>query len=58
LTTDDATWEPLHDFKDLYPNVHLEDKLFEEAKRDVMIGISYVRRKTGHAGVGPKSEPA
>jgi hypothetical protein len=36
LPSDDATWEPLQDFKDLYPDVQLEDELFEEAESDVM----------------------
>jgi hypothetical protein len=30
LTKDDTTWEPLHDFKDRYPDVQLDDELFEE----------------------------
>jgi transcriptional regulator GlxA family with amidase domain len=30
LPADEATWEPLQHFKDLYPDVQLEDELFEE----------------------------
>ena len=45
LPSDDATWEPLQDFKDRYPDVQLEDELFEEAGRDVMTGVQYVRRR-------------
>ena len=45
LPSDESTWEPLQDFKDRYPDVQLEDELFEEAGRDVMTGIQYVRRR-------------
>ena len=45
LTEDDATWEPLQHFKDLYPDVQLEDELFAGAGRDVMTGLQYSRRR-------------
>ena len=45
LPEDDATWEPLEDFKALYPNVQLEDELFAETGRDVMTGLQYSRRR-------------
>ena len=45
LAEDDATWEPLQHFKDLYPDVQLEDELFVGTGRDVMIGLQYSRRK-------------
>jgi hypothetical protein len=44
---DEATWEPLQEFKDLYPNFQLEDKLFVEGGRDVMTGIQYARHRRG-----------
>jgi transposase InsO family protein len=44
LPADDATWEPLAKFKDQFPEVQLEDELFEEAGRDVMTGVYYERR--------------
>jgi len=45
LAEDDATWEPLQHFKDLYPDVQLEDELFAGAGRDVMTGLQYSRRR-------------
>jgi hypothetical protein len=45
LPDDDATWEPLEDFKARYLDVQLEDELFVRAGRDVMIELQYSRRK-------------
>ena len=50
LSEDDATWEPLQDFKTLYPDVQLEDELFAEAGRDVMTGLQYSRRRPPSSG--------
>uniref|UniRef100_A0ACD5VKZ1 Uncharacterized protein n=2 Tax=Avena sativa TaxID=4498 RepID=A0ACD5VKZ1_AVESA len=36
LPTEDATWEKLEEFQQHFPDVQLEDELFEEAGRDVM----------------------
>jgi len=44
LSADEATWEALDDFRDLYPSFQLEDELFQKAGRDVMTGIHYERR--------------
>jgi len=42
----DATWEPVPNFKETYPEFQLEDELFLEGGRDVMTGKVYVRRST------------
>jgi len=47
---DDATWEPLEEFKEQYPEVQLEDELFAEEGRDVMTGIQYKRRNRSNSG--------
>ena len=33
LSPDDATWEPLQDFRDLYPDIQLGDELFDDGSR-------------------------
>jgi hypothetical protein len=45
LSPEDATWEPLEDFKHEFPDFQLEDELFVQAGRDVMTGLPYRRRK-------------
>ena len=45
MTEEDATWEPLQEFQDLYPDFQLEDKLFLQVGRDVMTGVQYIRRR-------------
>jgi hypothetical protein len=41
LGDEDATWEKLQLFRDHYPDFQLEDELFAQAGRDVMVGIKY-----------------
>jgi hypothetical protein len=36
-----ATWEPVEEFRALFPAFQLEDELFAEWGRDVMIGNVY-----------------
>jgi len=43
----EATWEPVPEFQLSYPNFQLEDKLFSEETRDVMVGRVYERRRRG-----------
>ncbi|KAJ1262461.1 hypothetical protein BS78_09G109400 [Paspalum vaginatum] len=44
MDADNATWEPLDQFKQQYPDHQLEDELFLETGRDVMTGKVYRRR--------------
>jgi hypothetical protein len=44
-TLQDATWEPVHQFKGCYLALQLEDELFRKEESDVMTGIMYERRK-------------
>lgn len=43
---EDATWEPVQQFRDSYPSYQLEDELFEEG-RGAMTGKTSGRRKRG-----------
>jgi hypothetical protein len=45
LPPSEATWEDVEDFKQLYLTFELEDELFPEGGRDVMVGIGYRRRR-------------
>jgi hypothetical protein len=50
LAKDDTTWEKLDEFRAAYPDLQLEDELFDKAGRDVMYGQAYVRRNRAKAG--------
>jgi transcriptional regulator GlxA family with amidase domain len=43
MSVEEATWETLQAFRDLYPDVQLKDELFDEAGRDVMAGALMAR---------------
>ena len=45
LPEEDATWEPLEEFRQHFPDFQLEDELFVQAERDVMTGVAYGRRR-------------
>jgi len=38
----EATWEPVDTFHGAFPTFQLEDELFVEGGRDVMVGVVYV----------------
>jgi hypothetical protein len=44
LPDEDATWEQLEEFLNHYPDFQLEDELFAQAGRDVMINKTFGRR--------------
>lgn len=45
MPEEEATWEKLDDFRQQFPEVQLEDELFEKAGRDVMVSLTYSRKK-------------
>jgi hypothetical protein len=45
----EATWEQLDEFRAAHPSFQLEDELFSEGGRDVMVGRTY-QRKRRHSG--------
>ncbi|XP_072146638.1 uncharacterized protein [Setaria viridis] len=45
LPASEATWEDVKTFKSRYPDLTLEDELFPKEGRDIMVGISYQRRR-------------
>jgi hypothetical protein len=44
LSRAEATWEPVDAFRQEHPSFPLEDELFVEGARDVMVGKVYQRR--------------
>jgi len=47
MPEDDATWEPVEEFRATFPSFQLEDELFPKEGRDVMTGKVYGRRHQG-----------
>ena len=47
LADADATWESATNFRAAFPDFQLEDELFPEGGRDVMVGRAYERRSRG-----------
>jgi len=47
MSSGEATWEPVDSFRSEYPTFQLEDELFSEEARDVMVGKVYQRRQRG-----------
>jgi hypothetical protein len=45
LSVEDATWKKLDEFRQQFPDIQLEDKLFAQVGRDVMTGLHYSRRR-------------
>ena len=44
MPASEATWEPVDGFRQAHPSFQLEDELFSEGGRDVMVGTTYRRR--------------
>jgi hypothetical protein len=44
MPVSEATWEPVPTFREAHPSFQLEDELFPEGGRDVMVGKMYKRR--------------
>jgi hypothetical protein len=47
-----ASWMKVAEFKELYPLIQLEDELLLQGGRDVMVGLTYQRKKKGQHGQG------
>ena len=47
MPEDDATWEPVEEFRATFPSFQLKDELFPKEGRDVMTGKVYGRRHQG-----------
>jgi hypothetical protein len=50
MPVSEATWEPVPAFREAHPSFQLEDELFPEGGRDVMIGKMYKRRAKEQSG--------
>ena len=47
MSSGEATWETVDSFRSEYPVFQLEDELFFEEARDVMVSKVYHRRRSG-----------
>jgi hypothetical protein len=47
MAENEATWEPVEAFEAAHPTFKLEDELFPEGGRDVIVGRVYERRRCG-----------
>jgi len=47
LSNAESTWKPVNDFRTSLPDFQLEDELFPEGGRDVMVGRVHERRRRG-----------
>jgi hypothetical protein len=61
LPDEDATWEQLEEFRSHYSGFQLEDELFAQAGRDVMVGKTFggaldVARGRARLGQGPRAQ--
>jgi len=45
LPDSEATWETVDSFRTAFPDFQLEDELLSEGGRDVMVGLTYQRRR-------------
>ena len=45
LPASEATWESVTEFRAAHPEFQLEDELFPEEGRDVMVGVTYERTR-------------
>ena len=45
LPESEATWEPVDAMREAFPDFQPDDELFPEGGRDVMVGITYERRR-------------
>ena len=50
LPSAEATWEPVAAFREAHPTFQLEDELFVDGGRDVMVGQVYERRRRTASG--------
>jgi len=50
MPVSEATWEPVPAFREAHPSFQLEDELFPEGGRDVMVGKTYERRAKEQRG--------